>query len=65
MEVKALVIERSTWDYPGYSEFEFELYDRKGYRAKWLERKIENNSDEQAGLFEAALDDAMSDSQYD
>lgn len=30
----------SDWDYYGYSEFEFEVYDRKGYRAEWLERKL-------------------------
>lgn len=30
----------SDWDYYGYSEFEFEVFDRKGYRAKWLERKL-------------------------
>jgi hypothetical protein len=25
---------------PSPEEFEFELYDRKGYRATWLERKM-------------------------
>lgn len=30
----------SDWDCYGYSEVEFELYDRKGYRAEWLERKL-------------------------
>jgi hypothetical protein len=28
------------WDYYGYTEFEFDVYDRKGYPAKWLERKL-------------------------
>ena len=28
------------WDYKGYTDFEFEVYDRKGYRAQWLERKL-------------------------
>jgi len=27
-------------DYYGDTEIEFEVYDRKGYRAKWLERKL-------------------------
>ena len=27
-------------DYYGYSEVEFEICDRKGYQAKWLERKM-------------------------
>lgn len=32
----------SDMDYYGYTEIEFEVYDRKGYRAKWLERKMTN-----------------------
>jgi len=27
-------------DYYGYTESEWEVLDRKGYRAKWIERKI-------------------------
>ena len=27
-------------DYYGYSEVEFEICDRKGYAANWLERKM-------------------------
>lgn len=30
----------SDWDYYGYTEFDFEVYDRKGYPAAWLERKM-------------------------
>ena len=30
----------------GYYPEEFELYDRKGYRAKWLENKMENTKGE-------------------
>ena len=31
----------ASWDSPEESgEFEFELLDRKGYRAKWLEAKV-------------------------
>ena len=35
---------RLTWDsaddYYGYTEMEWELLDRKGYPAKWLENKL-------------------------
>lgn len=27
-------------DYYGYNDVEFTVYDRKGYRAKWLEKKL-------------------------
>ena len=30
----------SDWDYYGYEEFEFDVYDRKGYPAPWLQRKM-------------------------
>lgn len=31
----------SDWDYyGGWVDLEFEIYDRKGYRAKWLENKM-------------------------
>ena len=30
----------SSDDYYGYTEIEYDVLDRKGYRAKWLERKI-------------------------
>jgi hypothetical protein len=30
----------SDMDYYGYSEIEFSVYDRKGYAAKWLEKKM-------------------------
>lgn len=30
-------------DYYGYTESEWEILDRKGYRAKWLERKLDDN----------------------
>lgn len=32
--------EAPSHDCPGADTFEFELYDRKGYRAKWLEAKV-------------------------
>ena len=30
----------SDWDYHGYTEIEFEVFDRKGYKASWLKRKM-------------------------
>lgn len=27
-------------DFYGYTDFEFEVYDRKGYPAAWLQRKL-------------------------
>ena len=30
----------SDWDYYGYKEIEFNIYDRKGYRADWLANKL-------------------------
>jgi len=30
----------SDWDCYGYSEVEFEVYDRKGYKANWLRGKM-------------------------
>jgi len=36
----------SDLDWYGYTEIEFELYDRKGYRAEWLDAKIDGNKEE-------------------
>jgi hypothetical protein len=30
-------------DYYGYEEMEWEVLDRKGYSAKWLEKKLTDN----------------------
>ena len=30
----------SDWDYHGYTECEFEVLDRRGRKAPWLERKL-------------------------
>jgi hypothetical protein len=30
-------------DYYGFTEIEWDMLDRKGYRAKWLDRKIEQD----------------------
>lgn len=36
----ALILPHGGGHPPEPEEFEFELYDRKGYRAKWLEKKV-------------------------
>lgn len=36
----------SDLDYYGYSEVEFEILDRKGYKAPWLERKVTEEDSE-------------------
>jgi hypothetical protein len=33
----------SDMDYYGYEEMEWEVLDRKGYSAKWLEKKLTDN----------------------
>lgn len=30
----------SSDDYYGYTDMEYELFDRKGYRARWLDKKL-------------------------
>jgi len=35
----------SSDDFYGYTEIEFSIFDRKGYEANWLEKKL-NGSDE-------------------
>lgn len=43
----------SDWDCYGYTEVEYDLYDRKGYRAPWLERKATDKDHER--IVEALL----------
>ena len=38
--VNTLHIEPQTFDCPGSCDFDYEIYDRKGYRARWLESKV-------------------------
>lgn len=38
--------EVSDLDYRGYTECEYTVYDRKGYKAAWLEAKITEEDDE-------------------
>lgn len=45
-------------DYYGYTEIEFTLFDRKGYRAKWLD-KLMDDSDIEA-VEKVIIDDAGS-----
>ena len=35
-----------TWHPPEGEELEYQLFDRKGYRARWLERKIAGTDEE-------------------
>lgn len=37
----------SDMDYYGYTEVEFEVLDRRGRPAAWLERKLDNNQREE------------------
>ena len=30
----------SDWDYYGYTDLDYVILDRKGYKAAWLERKV-------------------------
>ena len=45
-QITRSIVERQFGLFPGYCDFEYEIYDRKGYRAKWLEAKITNNEHE-------------------
>lgn len=36
----------SDWDYYGYTEIEFDVLDRKGYPAAWLERKMSREDED-------------------
>lgn len=42
----------SDWDYHGYTECEFEVCDRRGRKAPWLERKL---SDEDTSRIEREI----------
>lgn len=48
----------SDMDYYGYTEFEFYVVDRKGYKAAWLEKKL---TDEDNARLEAEYEKAMRD----
>lgn len=49
----------SDHDYYGYSEIEFDVYDRKGYPATWLENKMTDADREriEEQIVEANCDD--------
>ena len=36
----------SDWDCYGYSESDWDVLDRKGYKAKWLEKKLTSKEEE-------------------
>ena len=36
----------SDWDYHGYTECDWELLDRKGYRANWLAKKMTSRDED-------------------
>ena len=40
----------SDWDCYGYTEIEFNVLDRKGYKAAWLERKMTQEDRERIEL---------------
>ena len=48
----------SDWDYHGYTDIEFDVLDRRGRPAAWLERKMKDQDREQV---EQAIVDHMSD----
>lgn len=52
----------SDLDYYGYSEMEYQILDRKGYLAPWLERKI---TPEIKDGIEMTITDFYSDRDYD
>jgi hypothetical protein len=37
----------SDWDYTGYAEVEFDVYDRKGYPAAWLQKLMTQRESEE------------------
>ena len=43
--------EPQTWDEPGYTDMEWEILDRRGRLAPWLERKV--TAQEEASIEEA------------
>jgi len=45
-------------DYHGYTECEWELLDRKGYKAAWLEKKLSEND---RFAIDSKIDDYMDD----
>lgn len=44
----------STADFTGYEEVEWELLDRRGYRARWLDKKL---TGEEEALLRKAIHD--------
>ena len=38
--VTVIAYEKPSYDFPGYSDETVEIFDRKGYKAKWLENMM-------------------------
>ena len=53
----------SDLDYYGYTEVEFEVFDRKGYKAGWLENKLTSEDRERIEL--ELIEEATPDPDYD
>ena len=51
----------SDWDYYGYSESEWDVLDRRGRPAAWLERKL---TDEDRQRIEQEIAEAMTEEAY-
>ena len=52
----------SDWDYYGYTECEWELLDRKGYRAKWMDYKLTEKIEGEIDTFiEEEMEEAFDD----
>lgn len=54
----------SDWDYYGYSEVEYDVCDRRGRRAPWLERKL-TPADDQRIQAEILKEMSTSNDDYD
>ena len=46
IEVTEFSVEYPSADCPGGGDWAYKLYDRKGYRAKWLEAKVTDDEDD-------------------
>ena len=57
----------ATWHEPASGgEIEFDVYDRRGYRARWLERKLTEDDEVRIfGEYEAELQDMHDEARID
>jgi hypothetical protein len=61
MQMKPSFRAHSDIDFYGYSESEWDVLDRKGYKAKWLERKL---TDDDRYRIESELFEALKQEDY-